>query len=68
LQTLLYTVALHRYLRWRVPEYDPGRHLAGVAYLFVRGMSGEAGGGVFAWQPPGDLVRELSDVLDRGAP
>jgi exodeoxyribonuclease V beta subunit len=23
--------------------------------------------GVFAWSPPGGLVRELSDVLDRGA-
>ena len=24
LQALLYTVALHRYLRWRLPGYDPG--------------------------------------------
>ena len=37
LQALLYTVALHRYLRWRMPGYDPGRHLAGVLYLFLRG-------------------------------
>ena len=40
LQALLYTVALHRYLRWRLPAYDPERHLAGVLYLFVRGMAG----------------------------
>ena len=40
LQALLYTVALHRYLRWRLPGYDPGAHLAGVLYLFVRGMTG----------------------------
>ena len=40
LQALLYTVALHRYLRWRLPGYDPDRHLAGVLYLFLRGMSG----------------------------
>ena len=32
-------VALHRYLRWRLPGYDPARHLGGVLYLFVRGMS-----------------------------
>jgi exodeoxyribonuclease V beta subunit len=67
LQALLYTVALHRYLRWRLPGYDPDRQLAGVLYLFVRGMAGEAGAGVFAWRPPGSLVRSLSDVLD-GSP
>ncbi|HKO28479.1 MAG TPA: PD-(D/E)XK nuclease family protein, partial [Solirubrobacteraceae bacterium] len=66
LQALLYAVALHRYLRWRMPGYDPGRQLAGVLYLFVRGMAGEPGAGVFAWSPTGDLVTALSDVLDRG--
>jgi exodeoxyribonuclease V beta subunit len=29
LQALLYDVALHRYLRWRLPGYDPQVHLAG---------------------------------------
>jgi exodeoxyribonuclease V beta subunit len=66
LQALLYLVALHRYLRWRLPGYDPERHLAGVRYLFLRGMVGPPGG-VFAWQPSGALVEALSDVLDRGA-
>jgi exodeoxyribonuclease V beta subunit len=67
LQALLYTVALHRYLRWRLPGYEPDRHLAGVLYLFVRGMAGVDGAGVFAWRPPGSLVQALSDVLDGGA-
>lgn len=67
LQGLLYTVALHRYLRWRVPDHDPATDLAGVHYLFLRGMTGEPGAGVFSWHPPGDLVVALSDVLDRGA-
>ena len=74
LQALLYTVALHRYLRWRMPGYDPDRHLAAVLYLFLRGMAGAdtpavdgSPCGVFAWRPPGDLVRALSDVLDQGA-
>jgi exodeoxyribonuclease V beta subunit len=73
LQALLYTVALHRYLRWRLPEYDPDVNLAGVLYLFVRGMTGadtpvidEMPCGVFAWKPSGALVEALSDVLDRG--
>jgi exodeoxyribonuclease V beta subunit len=71
LQALLYTAALHRYLRWRMPGYDPERNLAGVHYLFVRGMLGPdtpirngSRCGVFTWRPKGALVRALSDVLD----
>ncbi len=66
LQALLYTAALHRYLRWRLAGYDPERHLAGVLYLFLRGMTGEPGAGVFSWRPPAALVVALSDVLDAG--
>ena len=75
LQALLYAVALHRFLRWRLPGYDPERHLGGVLYLFLRGMCGPATPvvdgvpcGVFAWQPPAALVVALSDLLDGGAP
>jgi exodeoxyribonuclease V beta subunit len=74
LQALLYSVALHRYLRWRQPGYDPGRHLGGVLYLFLRGMCGPdtpvvAGMtcGVFSWSPPPDLVVALSRALAGGA-
>jgi exodeoxyribonuclease V beta subunit len=73
LQALLYTVALHRYLRWRLPDYDPDRNIAGVLYLFLRGMAGpdtptvdRTPCGVFAWRPTGALVEALSDALDRG--
>jgi exodeoxyribonuclease V beta subunit len=68
LQALLYAVALHRFLRWRLPGYDPDRHLAGVVYLFVRGMTGADGGesGVFGWPAPAGLVPALSDALDDG--
>ncbi len=71
LQALLYLVALHRYLRWRAPEQDPTQSVAGVAYLFLRGMTGSDGAvhhgqpsGVFAWRPPPGLVTALSDALD----
>jgi len=73
LQALLYTAALHRFLRWRLPGYDPDRHLGGVLYLFLRGMTGPdtptVDGrpcGVFAWRAPGALVTALSDRLDGG--
>ncbi len=74
LQALLYAVALHRYLRWRLPGYEPDHHLPAVLYLFLRGMAGKdtpvtdgTPCGVFAWRPPGRLVQGLSDVLDEGA-
>src|SRR5262249_36703868 len=66
LQGLLYVVALHRYLRWRVAGDDVERDLPGGFYLFLGGMGGSPGAGVFAWRPPGGLVVELSDLLDRG--
>lgn len=70
LQALLYSVALHRFLRWRLSGYRAEDHLGGIAYLFVRGMAGPdtpvVDGmpcGVFTWQPPTDLILELSDLL-----
>ncbi len=71
LQALLYSVVLHRFLRWRLPDYDPERHLGGVLYLYVRGMAGAETPvvdgvpcGVFSWRPPVALIEELSAILD----
>ncbi len=73
LQALLYSVALHRFLRWRQPGYDPDRHLGGALYLFVRGMCGPSTPvvdgtpcGVFEWRPPTALVADVSRLLDEG--
>jgi exodeoxyribonuclease V beta subunit len=70
LQALLYGVALHRFLRWRLRGYDPAEHLGGVLYLFARGMAGPDTPvldgmpcGVFSWRPPAGLVPDLSDLL-----
>jgi exodeoxyribonuclease V beta subunit len=74
LQAALYLVALHRFLRWRQPGYDPARHLLGAAYLFVRGMvptteptlSTQAAG-VFWWRPPVGAIVALDHLLATGA-
>ncbi len=70
LQALLYAAVLHRFLRWRLPDYDPERHLGEVLYLYVRGMCGPdtplvdgAPCGVFSWRAPVGLVDDLSDLL-----
>jgi exodeoxyribonuclease V beta subunit len=74
LQAALYVVALHRYLAWRLGDrYDPDRHLGGVAYLFVRGMTGPTtpthrgqSYGVFSWAPPVAAVTALDELLRGG--
>ena len=71
LQALLYGTAVYRMLRWRLPEGDPDKCIAGVAYTFIRGMQGPATPvdeneyryGVFAWQAPPGLWKKLSDLL-----
>ena len=75
LQAALYSVAVHRFLRWRLADYDPAAHLGGVAYLFLRGMTGPDvprfdghPGGVFTWRATEAFVTDLSDLLDRGVP
>ncbi|WNG95353.1 exodeoxyribonuclease V subunit beta [Mycobacterium sp. ITM-2016-00318] len=73
LQALLYSVVLHRFLRWRLPGYTPSTHLGGIMYLFLRGMCGPNTrvvdghpAGVFSWQPPAALIEAMSDLLDIG--
>ncbi|MBT8241701.1 MAG: PD-(D/E)XK nuclease family protein, partial [Acidimicrobiia bacterium] len=74
LQALLYAVAVHRYLRWRLGHaYDPEQNLGGAAYLFIRGMIGETTpisasepNGVFSWEIPPALVVQLSELLHDG--
>ena len=41
LQAHLYLVALHRLLKWRLPNYSPEKHLGGYVYIFIRGIPGE---------------------------
>ncbi len=73
LQYHLYTVALHRYLRWRLgPSYDYDRHIGGVYYLFVRGMNGRRDlrgqpYGVFFDRPPRAVIEALSAVFSDGS-
>ena len=38
LQYLIYSLAMHRYLSHRLPDYDPELHFGGVYYLYLRGM------------------------------
>lgn len=71
LQALLYTVALHRYLRARRPSYDYDAHIGGYSYLFVRGVrptwrDGAVPAGVHARKPARALIEALDALMSEG--
>ncbi len=64
LQYHLYLVALHRYLRTRLPAYSYNQHFGGVYYLFLRGIAPACGrNGVFFDRPSLEMVEGLSAIL-----
>ena len=66
LQYQLYSLALHRYLRHRLADYDYERHFGGVIYLFLRGVDGDAGQqGIFTTRPDPELITAM-DALFAG--
>ena len=65
LQYHLYTVALVKYLRSKIADFDYDKHFAGVAYLFVRGMKAGSGNGVWFYKPEEDVITELERILSR---
>lgn len=65
LQALLYSVALHRYLAQRLPDYDYERHFGGCYYLFLRALRPQSGPrfGVHFERPPATKLAALEDLL-----
>lgn len=66
LQALLYTLALHRYLKVRKRDYDYDAHIGGYLYVFLRGArpdwrDGAQPAGVHRRKP----ARSLVEALDR---
>jgi len=65
LQYIIYTLALHRYLSLRMPDYNYDLHIGGSYYLFLRGMSVDAPmSGVFYDKPPKALIESIDALFD----
>lgn len=62
-QYLLYVVALHRYLKTRLPDYDYNRDFGGVVYAFLRGMNGLPKSGIFFDKPDWQLIQQLEELF-----
>ncbi|WP_217516429.1 exodeoxyribonuclease V subunit beta [Vibrio metschnikovii] len=64
LQYQLYALALHRFLRSRLADYDYQRHFGGVYYLFLRGIDGHSEHGIFSTKPSLELLTEMDALID----
>ncbi|MFA7518613.1 PD-(D/E)XK nuclease family protein, partial [Shewanella sp.] len=65
LQYILYSLALHRYLSFRLPSYDYDSHIGGCYYLFLRGMSAQYPGyGIYYDKPPKALILALDSLFN----
>lgn len=62
-QYLLYVVALHRYLKTRLPHYDYNRDFGGVVHAFLRGMNGSPQSGIFFDKPDWQLIQQLEELF-----
>jgi exodeoxyribonuclease V beta subunit len=63
LQYLLYSLALHRYLKSRKTDYDPQQHFGGIHYLYLRGMTPGSKKGIFTTHISPELLSELDELF-----
>ena len=70
LQYLIYLLALHRYLKTRLQDYDYDRHIGGAFYLFLRGMDPATGmrRGVFFDRPSLECIEALDRFMEDAGP
>ncbi len=63
-QYVLYTLALHRLLQVRLPNYDYDQHMGGAVYVFLRGID-QTGAGVHLHRPARSLIEALDALLKK---
>ncbi|MFC0445617.1 exodeoxyribonuclease V subunit beta [Pseudidiomarina halophila] len=64
MQFVIYTLALHKLLKARVPDYAYDTHVGGAVYLFLRGHNAPSGGAFFH-RPSRQLIDELEQLFDQ---
>ena len=71
LQALIYSVALHRWLRFRLGDgYDYARDFGGIRYLFCRGLDAtrNPSPGLYAHRFAPELVQAVDELFAGGKP
>ncbi|PQP33631.1 hypothetical protein C6A37_11930 [Desulfobacteraceae bacterium SEEP-SAG9] len=61
----MYVLAIHQYLRLRVPGYRYESHFGSVFYVFIRGVDLHKGPayGIYSDRPNWDLIKALGKSL-----
>lgn len=62
-QYLIYSVAVQRFLRLKLSNFDYDRDFGGVLYVFLRGCRSGENSGIFFLKPPKDLIDNLDQLL-----
>lgn len=62
-QYQIYALALHRFLRSRIPGYQFEQHFGGVYYLFLRGVDGSENGRFFH-KPEAEFVEAFDKLIE----
>ena len=64
LQYHLYTLALDRLLKLRLPEYSYEKHFGGVIYLYLRGISADSTlSGIYWGRPLPEFIERAGEIL-----
>jgi len=69
LQYLIYSLALHRYLKASLPNYKASMHFGGAYYLYLRGMTTDpehVGAGVYHRQIDESELDALDEIFSGG--
>jgi len=65
MQYLLYSLAMHLHLSFRLTGYSYEKHFGGVYYLFLRGMKPDSPTGIFYDRPSLALLEEMRKTMVR---
>jgi exodeoxyribonuclease V beta subunit len=64
LQYHIYALAVYKYLKARLPDFNYERDFGGVIYLFLRGVREGSTAGIFVSKPPLKKILALQAMLD----
>lgn len=63
LQYMIYTLALVRYLRQKIANFDYDQHIGGVVYVFLRGVREGKRTGLYVTKPGREMIEKLDKKL-----
>lgn len=63
LQYLIYTVALVKYLKSRIANFNYQQHVGGIIYCYIRGVRKDASYGIFTHIPEEETIKTMTDLL-----